>query len=279
MHNSTAQHGADLSDLAAAGDDDIDLALSALRIAMIDYPQLEPSIWLLELDRLAERARRLAPGTSPDALLRGLDAALFAEGGFHGNVAAYYDPRNSFLNDVLERRQGIPITLSVVYVEVGRRLGLPVAGVAFPGHFLVSYFGTAPAEIIDPFHCGTRLDESACLELLHNATGSSGALTREMLAPATHRQILMRMLNNLKMTYMKKGDLVRAVGTMDRILQISPGEVAQFRDRGLAFFQLGDSKRALRDLKAYAEQSADQADRETVESVIGAAYRALANLN
>src|SRR5262245_62910963 len=127
----------DLSDLALR-DDDIPLAESALRIALTEYPDLDPTRWLGEIDVLTARARSLAADETPDGLLAATDAALFREAGFRGNADAYYDPRNSFLNDVIERRIGIPITLSVLYIEVGRRLGLDIRGVGFPGHFLVS---------------------------------------------------------------------------------------------------------------------------------------------
>ncbi|MBK6315402.1 MAG: transglutaminase family protein [Blastocatellia bacterium] len=125
----------DLSDLAPLADDEIPLAHSVLRIALTEYPRLEKDRWLSEIDRLAERARARASGDDDSALVDALDAALFVEAGFHGNSALYYDPRNSFLNDVLERRTGIPITLSIVYIETGRRLGLDLFGIGLPGTF------------------------------------------------------------------------------------------------------------------------------------------------
>jgi regulator of sirC expression with transglutaminase-like and TPR domain len=271
--------GADLSDLAYADDESIDLAVAALRIALIEYKRLDFSRWLAELDQLAVRARDLAPGTSDWALLYGLDAALFVEAGFHGNVNAYYDPRNSFLNDVLERRQGIPITLSVVYVEVARRLGLPVAGVSFPGHFLVAYFGDSRVEFIDAFNRGARLDERACRDLLARSAGPDVAFSPEFVKPASRRQTLVRILNNLKAIYARKDDLVRAVAVMDRLLQIAPDAVGEYRDRGLALFQLGDAKRALHDLEAYVERSGRPEKGGDLELAIAAARRSVAQLN
>jgi regulator of sirC expression with transglutaminase-like and TPR domain len=269
----------DLSDVGALRDDEIDLARTALRIAMIEYPGLDPVLWVTRLDALADRARRHAEAEESEALLDALDAVLFVEEGFHGNVASYYDPRNSFLNDVLERRTGIPITLSVVYIEVARRLGVRVDGVGFPGHFLVAHVAEAGLELIDPFNRGARVDAAGCRRLLEAATGAPGPLRPEMLRVVSRRQILVRMLRNLKAIYGQGGDIARAVAVLDRILQIAPGETDELRDRGLLRHQLGDANGALRDLDAYVRIAPAGEDLDTVHRTIAAARRSMARWN
>lgn len=268
---------ADLSDIGRMADDDIPLAKAALRAAMLEYPTLDVRRWLGEIDELAERATSRADSGTSSARLAALDETLFEEAGFHGNVLDYYDPQNSFLNDVIERRTGIPITLSILYIEAGRRLGLDLRGIGFPGHFLVGHFGRDGVEIVDPFNRGRRLTRGDCALMLEDAHGAT--LDERMLEPVGHRQILVRMLTNLKMIYMQRSDVERTLGAIDRILQVSPASLTELRDRGLVLLQADQPNRALDDLRAYLEASPAGADAEAVRAAIGSALRELARFN
>jgi regulator of sirC expression with transglutaminase-like and TPR domain len=277
MSRSARHFDADLRDLGCAADGDIPLAASALRIALTEYPSLDPARWLGELDELARRARELGADDLPSRI-EAVDYALFEDAGFRGNEDAYYDPRNSFLNWVLEHRTGIPITLSLVYVEVARRLGIPAEGVAFPGHFVVGIFSATGVELVDVFKRGTRLDDRACRELYTLQTGGAVAFDRSAIRPTPARRILVRMLTNLKGIYLRAGDYGRAISALDRILQVDPGEHSALRDRGSALLQMGEPARALRDLEAYLEL-VPEGDHTQVEKLMAAARRSIASFN
>jgi regulator of sirC expression with transglutaminase-like and TPR domain len=268
----------DLSDLAEATDRRLPIAESALRVALVEYPALDPAPALAEIARLAARARELAAGDDDASLLAAVDAALFAEAGFRGNADAYYDPRNSFLNEVLRRKTGIPITLSVLYLEVGRRLGLDLYGVGFPGHFLVGRLGADGPSFIDPFNSGARLARDECARLLPTSEAAP-ALDDSYFAPVADRQILLRMLTNLKLIYSHAKDYARAVAAIDRILQIAPDALTEVRDRGLLRMQAGEPRRALPDLERYIDNAPPSPDRDVVVTAVGAARRALARYN
>jgi regulator of sirC expression with transglutaminase-like and TPR domain len=270
---------ADLSDLAGRDDDEIPLAESALRIAAAAYPNLDPAPWLREIERLAERAAALARGSGVEALLDAANGAMFVESNFHGNTDDYYDPRNSFLNDVLERRMGIPITLSVIYIEIGRILGLDVRGVGFPGHFLVGVFGRGDVTLVDPFNRGARLGRDDCAKLVEEAGGDAGFLDESFFEPVGHRQILLRMLTNLKLVYVRRKEYDSAVAAIDRILQLQPDAINEVRDRGLVRMETGNLRLALTDLEYFIDNAPPGADRERVVSAVAIARRELARYN
>jgi len=215
-------------------------------------PPLDEAACLAELDRLARRVRRIAPAPHRAAsTLRALREALFVEAGFKGNDASYYDPRNSYLNQVLDRRLGIPISLSIVFMEVARRAGLRLGGVGFPGHFLVKYRPEAGPEVfIDPYNAGEMLtaDECAARYRVH-APGRE--LEPRFLDEVPARPILGRMLHNLKRIYVEQGDDVRAFWVIDRLLLLDPGAAEEIRDRGLVSARLGLAQAAARDLAEY----------------------------
>ncbi len=239
-----------------------DLAPAAFAIARVEYPGLETTPYLRRLDRMGEEAAaRLGAtgGTFLDAI-RAFNEYFYDEQGFAGNRERYDDPRNSFLNEVLDRRTGIPISLAVVYLEVARRAGLRVAGVNFPGHFLLR----APANIlgatglhgsdvliVDPFHGGAQLSEVDCRELLRQHMGDDVAFDRSLLEPATRHQIVVRMLVNLKRLYVRMRSLPQARFISDLLLTIDPSAIVELRDRGLLAYHLQDFAAALRDLEAY----------------------------
>jgi regulator of sirC expression with transglutaminase-like and TPR domain len=248
---------------------EIDLARAALLIAAEEYPQLVPEPYLRRLDELAERVRdRQFDETAPVVVLQELSRVLFEEEGFRGNLEAYYDPRNSFLNDVLDRKLGIPITLSVIYLETGWRLGLPLHGVNFPGHFLVRYNGEAVRLLIDPFQGGRVRFEDEAQDLLDNVYGGSVRMRPDFLRPAGRKDILVRMLENLKGTYLNARDDTRALACLERILLITPDVPGHVRDRGLVLTRLGREDEAVLALQRYLELVPDAPDRARVKLLL-----------
>ena len=240
------------------------LADATLVIARIEYPRLDPEPYLARLDAMGDAARRaieregVATGdTSTSAGIKALNEYLFDELQFVGNRDKYEDPRNSCLNEVLDRRTGIPITLSVVYMEVARRAGLQVDGINFPGHFLVRCPDTkgSPHLIIDPFHSGALLSEHKCRLLLQKHVGSEVAFSKSLLAPATRLQILVRVLLNLKRIYVHMRSFPQARDVTELLLAMTPSALSELRDRGLLAYHLNDVTGALRDLQTYLKLS------------------------
>jgi regulator of sirC expression with transglutaminase-like and TPR domain len=227
----------------------IPLAEAALWIAAEEYPALDVETYIDRLDEMAEAVRpRLASAGAPETITR-FNEFVFGELRFGANDEEYDDPRNSFLNDVIDRRVGIPITLSLVYTELCSRLGLPAVGVGFPGHFLVKWVG--PSEVlIDPFYRKV-ITRAECVERLKSSHGPQARLDEEMLAPATPRQIVVRMLRNLKHNYLGRGDMPRALAAVDRALLVCPDDATELRDRGILYCRLECYAAALRDLERY----------------------------
>jgi regulator of sirC expression with transglutaminase-like and TPR domain len=234
-------------------DSQIDLCEAALWVAAEEYPSLDVSAYLAQLDGFAQSVQeRLAPTASAADRVVALNRVLFDEQGFTGNRDDYYDPRNSYLNEVLDRRTGIPITLCLVYIGVAQRLGLEAAGVSFPGHFLTRVEASETL-IVDPF-IGEVLGVDDCQRRLAAAVGPG-----EILRPAIHlkaarpREILVRLLSNLKGVFAAKRDLERVVACLDRILIAMPAAHTELRDRGLVFEQLGYFAAAASDLARFLE--------------------------
>lgn len=248
--------------------DPIPLDEAALALAEEEYPRLDPEEYLLRLDRLAERVLRKAPLGRSATLLHAVRKVLFEEDGYRGNDADYGDPRNSFLNEVLDRRVGLPITLCVLYMEVARRAGLVLHGVGFPGHFLAKYVSPSGAEVfVDAFHGGEMLSADECVARYRARTGGRD-LDRRHLAAIAPRQILARMLQNLKRTYLERKDDVRAWWVLDRILLLAPGQLEATRDRGLVGARLGGAAVAEKDLEAYLARSGANVDAAEVRRVL-----------
>jgi regulator of sirC expression with transglutaminase-like and TPR domain len=247
---------------AATGPADT-LARAALLIGRLEYPDLDPCPYLARLDEIGrEAARRVQAAGGVGEAGRGrarveaLNTLLFADLGFHGNRDHYDDPRNSFFHDVLDRRTGIPITLSLLYMEVGRRAGLTVQGLNVPGHFLVREAacraaGPAEALLIDPFNGGRLLSEPECHHLVPGLEADDQLIERSLRTPATARQVLVRMLRNLKRVYVRMRSFPQARAVTDLILALDPSALVELRDRGLLSFQLKEFGAALRDLETY----------------------------
>jgi regulator of sirC expression with transglutaminase-like and TPR domain len=255
---------------ALLAQDPVPLDEAALAIAQEEYPRMEPEEYLLRLDELAARVRAKAPPGRSATLLHGLRKVLFEEEGHRGNEADYADPRNSFLNEVLDRRLGLPITLSVLYMEVGRRAGLDLRGVGYPGHFLAKYVAASGTEIfVDAFHGGEMLSADECVARYRARTGGRD-LDRRYLEAVSTRQLLARMLHNLKRTYLERKDDVRAWWVLDRILLLTPGQLEAMRDRGLVCARLGVPAAAERDLEGYLARSGSAADAAEIRRVLAA---------
>lgn len=238
---------------AAQSDDALDLLQGALLIASDARPGLDASAIGSQLDELAEPLSSKGLKDLPVAAqARALADQLFVRAGFHGNTADYYDPRNSFLDEVLARRMGIPITLSVLYVEVARRVGVRASPVGFPGHFLVCIDDERRRIVVDPFQGGRTLGEGALSSLLRRA-GSKLSFSAELIAPTPVRQVVARMLMNLRAVYAMRGDYARLLVVFDRLVDLLPGSAEEFRDRGFLFARLGAPEAALSDLKHYLE--------------------------
>ena len=242
-------------------DQDINLALAILMVAKEEYPQLSEDRYLGQLDLLAEETRdRLDDETAPLLVLQELLDTLYVRHGFRGNREAYYDPRNSFLNDVLDRRLGIPLTLGVVLLEVAWRLGLPLEGVNFPGHFLVRFKGDAVDLLIDPYDRGAIRFQDQAQELLDRVYGGMVRVHDSFLKVAGKREMLVRLLMNLKSLYLKAQDHPRALSAVERILLIRPITPGEIRDKGVILARMGRTREALEQLQAYLSVAPDAAD-------------------
>ena len=260
-----------LADMVGRPDKEVDLAETALLIAQEEYPDLDRGRYLGILHHLAmEAKRRIGDEAEPYGIVNALSEYLFDEEGFRGNEDNYYDPRNSFLNEVLDRRLGIPITLSLVYMEVGHRLALPIVGVGMPGHFLVKYLAPGEEIIIDPFHRGIILNEEDCTDLLTRISGRPISFQRLYLASLSKREILTRMLNNLKGIYLARQDYRRALGVVKRLLLINPQDLGEILLRGLSRYRLDDLAGALADLEAYLARAPDAADSDAIRDHVEA---------
>ena len=267
--------------MIARPDEELDLASAALLIAKEEYPALDLSEYRARLDRLAERARpRLqATGSNPFAVIDALNTCLFVEEGFRGNTDEYFDPRNSFLNEVLDRKCGIPITLSVIYMEVAGRLGFPVRGVGFPGHFIVRHATEGRDILIDPFHQGEILMPEDCRGRLRAVFGAEVPFDTRYLDSVGKRQIITRMLENLRSIYMKSEDHGRALRVIDRLLALSPDEPGLLRDRGYCHLKLCYYDRAVNDLEQYLRAWPAAGDAATVRRTIVSIRRLSAGTN
>lgn len=250
-------------------DDRIELARACLQIAEDAYPGLDVDGYVGEIDRFAARLRaRLAPDASIEDRVIELNDFLFAELGFRGNVDDYYDPRNSYLNEVLDRRTGIPITLAVLYLEIGRRIELPLSGVSFPGHFLVRLPMRGGTLVLDPFSGGapqTGDELRARLKRVIPAGASEGVPVSELpldpfLEPASNRQILARLLRNLKGVYRERDEPARLLDVLTRMIAVAPDDATGLRDRGFVYERLECWRPALQDLRAYLERDPNAHD-------------------
>jgi regulator of sirC expression with transglutaminase-like and TPR domain len=259
--------------LLGRDDGHIDLARACLMVAQDVYPGLDVERYLGEIERMALRLRgSIGPQGGAEERVVALNRYLFEELGYRGNAGDYYDPRNSYLNEVIDRRTGIPITLAVLYMELGRRAGLPLEGVSFPGHFLVRLRLRAGMLVLDPFSGGAPLSEDELRERLQRVI-PEGFVDRlpvaelpleEFLEPATKRQILARLLRNLKGIYRERDKPEQMLDVLNRMLVVAPESSAELRDRGIVYQRLECYRAALKDLSAYVEREPEAPDFDDV---------------
>ena len=260
-------------------DGDISLARAALALARLEYPDLDAPRYLARLDAMAAAVTADSRGRDEVGRVHRLREHLFSELRFRGNREQYFDPRNSFLNDVLDRRLGIPITLCVVLIEVGRRLGLSIDGIGLPGHFIAGVRVGDDTLYLDAFHGGRVLTEEACADVVARAVGQRIPIEADHLRPVTPRQLLGRMLNNLKGIYWRDKAWARVVEVEDRLLLLDPAAAAERRDRGSALVAGGDYGRGLADWERYLAEQPDAPDRDEVRGRLRKLRLKLSELN
>jgi regulator of sirC expression with transglutaminase-like and TPR domain len=265
----------EFSRIASLPDEQVDLAEAALLIARVEYPELDIQHQLGLLDSLAAAAaRRIDVNAEPLVAINQLSEYLFDEVGFSGNEEDYYDPRNSFLNDVLLRRIGIPITLSLVCIEVGRRLGIQLIPIGMPGHLLIRHCDLSDW-FIDPFHGGILLSQEECQQRLQHIAQATIPWDASYLIPLNNREFVTRMLMNLKGIYLQQKDYSRTLSTLDLLVLIRTDSKVDLRDRGAVYFRLRRYQDALEDLQTYLSSTAPAKDTESVERLLEQVQQAL----
>lgn len=265
--------------LMAQDSEQIPVDEAALLVAAEEYPELDIAAYLRRLDAMAAAlGPQIAHELEPAHLAQTLNAYLFDALGFRGNVTEYYDPRNSFLNEVIDRRLGIPITLAIVYVAVARRLGLPVTGVSFPGHFIVTYQASPTPLYLDPFNQGRLVQENDFRRFLLEQFGPRAELDPAILGPATAHETMARLLGNLKHIYLAQDDLPRAIACSERIV-IATNVPRELRDLGILLVRAGRLRDAIPHLKHYLAGATGAPDWQNVEDLVGKLQRAIRRLN
>ena len=268
----------DLTELLTNDRASVPLDRAALDIARLEYPDLDPEPWIRRLDEIATEIGAMAgPGANGRAFIEATNRRLFAELGLRGNQREYYDVRNSCLNDVLDRRLGIPITLSVIYMEIARRLRRPVYGIGLPSHFVVQYDDGEFDTYIDPFHGGELLTRSECVALVFERTGAEPP--PPAFLPCLPKQIVLRMLQNLKAVYVQSGAYEKALNAVDLVVSSRTFVPGEYKQRAVILLQMRRYRAAMADLENYLKAEPQAADREDVVKQIEAIHRYLGALN
>jgi regulator of sirC expression with transglutaminase-like and TPR domain len=250
-------------------DPQIDLAKTALYIAQEEYPELDLLEYLNALDTMAEELIfRLPESSYPLKVIEKINQYLFEDLNFNGNTNDYYDPRNSFLNDVIDRRLGIPITLSLIYLEIAKRINFPMVGIGLPGHFLIRPDFEDAGIFVDVFERGEILFEQDCEARLQQVYQQPVKLESHFLAPVTNKQFLARMLTNLKFIYINSQQLEKAIAAVERILLLYPDNTRELRDRGLLYYQTSQWQAAANDLKLYLVESSHAEDANLIRNLL-----------
>jgi regulator of sirC expression with transglutaminase-like and TPR domain len=262
-------------------DERVDLLRAALTFARIEDPQLDIEHYVRRVDGLGKRvAIKIQDPDDPAQIITALNEVLFQEEMFRGNTVDYYSPRNSFLHLVLDRALGIPITLALVYMEVARRVSFQLFGVGMPGHFLLKHYDVdGRAILIDVFERGSIVTEEDCRQKLDSIYSGQLALQPEFLLPVTRRQMLTRMLNNLRSVYLSQRDFRRAVQIVDLILVIYPRSPEDVKQRAVLRYNLDDYRGALNDFDEYVKMSPDASDVEEIRQTALSLRRSMAMMN
>jgi regulator of sirC expression with transglutaminase-like and TPR domain len=263
------------------GDESVDILRAALTLSRIHEPALDMERYVHRVDELAARvAVKIDDPDDPVQIIAAMNDVLFREEMFRGNTVDYYSPRNSFLHDVLDRRLGIPITLALVYMEVGRRVGFQLFGVGMPGHFLLKHYDVDGHSIlIDAFERGSIVTEDDCRQKLDSIYAGQVALQPEFLLPVTRRQMLTRILNNLRSIYLSQRDFRRAVQVVDLVLVIYPRSPEDMKQRAVLRYNLNDFRGALSDFEEYVKMSPDASDAEEIKQTALSLRRSMAMMN
>jgi regulator of sirC expression with transglutaminase-like and TPR domain len=257
-----------------------DIVEAALWVAAEEYPDLDVEHTAARVRLISAEGSRLAQGmTNPFARLDALRTHLFDNLGFRGNEKEYNDPRNSFLNEVLDRRLGNPLTLSILFIDVARAAGFESQGVGLPGHFVTSVTYEGRTLLVDPYHCGQVISEDDCRQLVSKTTGRPSLFRRELLEGADERAMLTRMLLNLKYIYVKGEDYRRALASVERLLMVSPGDSTEIRDRGFLYAHLGQPGAAVSDLESYLALVPSARDAESVRGRVAWLRQRLSECN
>jgi regulator of sirC expression with transglutaminase-like and TPR domain len=261
-------------------DEALELARVALLVAAESDLQVDIDGELRQLEGWAEELKsRLTPDLNNLQKLARLRSFVFDDLGFRGDRRDYYSPSNSLLHEVMKRRRGIPLTLSIVFMELGWRIGIPFEGVAFPGHFLVRLPGEPRDLLLDPYKRGMMVHEEDCRQMLLESTGGRMSYDPALTASVSKRDVIVRLLHNLKGAYLRAGDDAQALAAVERLLVLAPDDPDEIRDRGLLLFRMGKYGRALDALNAYLGAAAGPPDRETIEGHIRTLRELLASLN
>ncbi len=264
--------------LARTPEAPLDVGEIALWLAKDEYPDLDVDAHLGELAAMAHEAGRYIRGDL-EVRVAGLCRYLFHDMGFHGNVKEYYDPRNSYLNQVMERRTGIPITLSALVMAVGRRAGLRIEGIGLPGHFIIKAVADSQQVLVDPFHGGRRLSERDCENLVRQATGVAFEVSAVALQGLPVGSMVRRMLANLKGIYLSLEDYPRGLRVMERLHQLNPQDIVLRRDMGATLVKVGEFGKAIDHLRVYLAQATEADDTEVIGTILKNAERQVAGWN
>lgn len=250
-------------------DNHIDLAKAALYLAQAEYPDIEITTYINTLDVMAaEVEERLPAERYPLRMIQSINQYLYDGLGYKGNTNDYYDPRNSFLNEVIDRRTGIPITLSVIYLEIAQRLNFPMVGIGMPGHFLIRPEFEETGIFVDAFNRGEILFEQDCEARLAQIYKRPVPMQSTFLQPLAPKQLLARMLTNLKFIYLNRQDIPRALTAVEHILLLFPEAAMELRDRGLLYYQLGHGSQASQDLAMYLAMLPNAEDADAVRRLL-----------
>jgi len=250
-------------------DEQISLAKANLFFAQTQYSELNPDIYLNQLDAIASVLQEKLPDNSyPLKIIQTINQYLFEELRFTGNTRDYYDPRNSYLNEVLDRKLGIPISLSILYLEIAQRLNFPMVGIGMPGHFLIRPNFEDAGIFVDAFNQGEILFPEDCETRLQQVYQQPVKLDSAFLEPISNRQILVRMLTNLKIIYINNHLYDKALQVINSLLIVMPDSEIELRDRGLLYYQMGDGEHAIVDLETYLKLSPNAQDAPAIYQLL-----------
>lgn len=269
-----------LVDLLSGRSDDLELDRAALELAAVEYPDLDAGSFLAILDSYSiELAGRMPDGCDGPAFVSAANEYLFHELGFTGNSQNYYDPRNSCLNEVLTSRTGIPITLSLLYMEISRRLAKPVYGIGLPGHFLVQYDDGSYSAFIDPFHGGAILTPAECYELARQSSGENFPDDPRLLARVSKAQIVRRMINNLRTVYFFRRAHAKALQVLDLLLTANPESADEYKQRSVVLLEMKNYTGARNDLERYLKLAPNAPDHEQMQRQLRALKQYIVGMN